>query len=141
MARQIGALVFRPAPPDDDSGLGPGALNLAAPKRGHRNNSVYSEFAIFSTLLCQTADQLTVINLCCGKIRAHLDLTADAANAAEFDQIEKTVEECARMLQQIEQHDQPYAASAGIARRKRSADAVATAKRSQKREPLMGSLF
>lgn len=68
----------------------------------------------------ELANQLTVINLCCAKIRAHLPFAMDAANAAEFNQIEKTVEECVRLLQQVEQVDQTSVPSLRITQRKHS---------------------
>ena len=68
----------------------------------------------------ELANQLTVINLCCGKIRAHLPFAVEAANAAEFNQIEKTVEECVRLLQQVEQLHQTRVASLPVTRRKHS---------------------
>ena len=55
----------------------------------------------------ELTNQLTVINLCCGRIRAHLPQAEHTDNAAEFDQIEKAVEECVRILRQVEALDQP----------------------------------
>jgi len=55
----------------------------------------------------ELANQLTIINLCCGKIRSSLPKAIDASVAAEFDRIEKTVEECVQTLELIAQQNWP----------------------------------
>jgi hypothetical protein len=53
----------------------------------------------------ELVNQLTVINLSCGKIRKSMPTLADESIAREFERIALTVEECVKTLEKIAQHE------------------------------------
>jgi hypothetical protein len=53
----------------------------------------------------ELVNQLTVINLSCGKIRNSMPVPADESIAREFERIALTVEECVKTLEEIAQHE------------------------------------
>jgi len=100
--------------------------NLPIQDVAQRQNSRKAANANLGRFGHELANQLQIINFCCCEIRRHFPGKLDAAVTAEFYRIEKTVEECVRILQQGELQNHPGAISPVPSRRKRSDQGAAT---------------
>jgi hypothetical protein len=83
------------------------AANVNSPVQNimQRQTSRQAEHTYLQRLDHELVNQLTIVNFCCDKMRRHFAAKLETTIAVEIERIEKTIEECVRLLQQSEQQN------------------------------------